>query len=205
MNSSISNLTNPLIASSRGFANGQSSTASLSDSVRPVDGIGHLSGKTVGQSIQKLGQRAWKSLTVVPATAVKARLNRVGTSLSAGFKAVKAAFGPVQKGACAGVLAGAAIGVATSAAAGAVACFALGCAAGPAVAIPAAVAGGVIGAGLGGLAGGGIAKLGQLRERNIEQQRQRAADPRLQTFYGIHNLPSVVKLGVSSDSSVSSA
>ena len=108
---------------------------------------------------------------VVPATAVKSLVNKIGSGLSAAFKEVKAAFNPAHKGAFASVLAGTAVGAAMGATSGAAVGITLGMLAGPPAAIPAAVVGGVLGAGLGGLAGIGVTTLGlHVRPRFTEEE-----------------------------------
>ena len=166
----ISFPSSPFCPHKKDGADGQVSASYSSKSVQTVDGRRHLPGKAVVQGIKKFAHCAWKTLMVIPATAVKSLLNGAWSGLSSGFKAVKAAFGAAQKGAFAGVVAGAT--------ASAVACFAVGMSAGPVIAVPAAIAGGVVGAGAGGLIGAGTGaaiKLGQqFHQKRIDQAKQNA-------------------------------
>ena len=110
------------------------------------------------------------------ARAVKSLISKIGTGLLGGFKAVKAAFNPTQRETLTCALAGAAVGATV----GAVTCFAIGLGTGgPVVAGAAALAGGLVGAGVGGVAG---AQLSRMHDRNVEQQRQRAANQRSRSF-----------------------
>ena len=114
----------------------------------------YISAAAVGRSIKTFAHRAWKTLVVVPATAVKALVCKTKENLKDAFANVKVASLWANKGQCAGQVLGLCAGATTG--------MLVGLSAGPIAAIGIAVLGGLIGASAGALIGTGVGTMAKM-------------------------------------------